>query len=256
MTAPTLSEVLVRRSGIRAVTVVVPARDEGATIGATIASLQRAAARAWSAVGARVDALLVADSCSDDTVARAVARATTLRLRVAHVRLESAGTARSFGAARAVRDLTAAGISLDRGWIATTDADTTVPDTWLLEQLALAAAGYDGVAGTVDLNDWCALTAQAQTSYRRMLREARLGDGQHADVFGANLGVRASALARCGGFPFIEVGEDHALWNRLRRAGCRLVSPVSLSVETSSRRHGRAHGGLADLLAALELGGA
>jgi hypothetical protein len=46
-------------------------------------------------------------------------------------------------------------------------------------------------------------------------------------------------------------GEDHGLWRRLQGAGHPVVQPTDVAVRTSARLHGRAAGGLADLLRAL-----
>jgi hypothetical protein len=139
----------------------------------------------------------------------------------------------------------------ERTWVATTDADTLVPAGWVAGQLRWAARGYDGVAGTVRVSDWGADDDALRERYERMLDEARLPGGTHRDVFGANLGVRADALRAVGGFPAIRIGEDHAVWQRLRERGVPIVQPVDVTVSTSGRRHGRAAGGLADLLRSL-----
>ena len=75
----------------------------------------------------------------------------------------------------------------------------------------------------------------------------------HHHVYGANLGVRADAYLRVGGFPADGSGEDHGLWQRLAAAGYTLVQPVGIRVRTSARLRGRADGGLAGLLRALHL---
>ena len=75
-----------------------------------------------------------------------------------------------------------------------------------------------------------------------------IGDS-HDHVHGANFGMRGSAYCAADGFPDIDVAEDHALWNELRRRKFRLVSPVDLRVSTSTRLVGRAAGGFADTCA-------
>jgi LmbE family N-acetylglucosaminyl deacetylase len=84
--------------------------------------------------------------------------------------------------------------------------------------------------------------------------EAVVVGAEHRHVYGANLGVRADAYLAVGGFPADGAGEDHGLWERLRAAGYPLVSPASPRVTTSARLHGRAEGGLADLLLSLQTG--
>jgi hypothetical protein len=73
-------------------------------------------------------------------------------------------------------------------------------------------------------------------------------------VYGANLGVRADAYLAVGGFGAVATGEDHHLWRRLGQAGYRRSYAAESTVRTSARRHGRAPGGLADLLRSLHVG--
>ena len=221
--------------------------NEGQDIGDCVRSVRAAAEK----VDACATFLLVADRCTDDTVARARRAWGVSGLTVAEVDAGSAGRARHLGATLALDELR--DDELRHAWIATTDADTTVPESWLRDQLALAAEGFDGVAGTIDLRDWDELAPPARERYLAMLRRARRADGQHADVFAANLGVRASALRDCGGFPDVHVGEDHALWDALVRSGRRVTAPAFVKVVTSARLTGRARGGLADLLASLSV---
>ncbi|HWM60142.1 MAG TPA: hypothetical protein VNO83_20115 [Pseudonocardia sp.] len=65
--------------------------------------------------------------------------------------------------------------------------------------------------------------------------------------------MRAAAYARIGGFPAVTSGEEHALLALLRRYGHRVLSPTDVRARTSAR-HGRARGGLADLLLDLATG--
>ncbi len=131
-----------------------------------------------------------------------------------------------------------------------TDADTIVSRDWALDHLRFAADGVEGVAGMADLDAVDHLSAGARRDYLDLMAERANGD-RHSNVYGANLGVRADAYLDVGGFPVDGVGEDHLLWERLRIAGLRIVQPSALRVTTSARLHGRAAGGLADLLHAM-----
>ena len=75
-------------------------------------------------------------------------------------------------------------------------------------------------------------------------------DGSHPHVHGANLGVRADAYLKAGGWSHVETGEDHDLWSRLTEAGLRRLSSSAITVLTSGRRVGRAPNGFAEALAA------
>jgi hypothetical protein len=137
-------------------------------------------------------------------------------------------------------------------WLATTDADTTVPPRWLVRQLAWEERGADGVAGLVDLADGDGLSRRAQRRWRELVDRAGIGI-DHPHVHGANLGMRADVWLAAGGFSHCAVGEDHELWRRARQIGARLVGAPDIVVRTSARTSGRAPGGLAALLAAFEL---
>jgi len=236
-------------TAIEHIHVVIPARNEAEAIADCLAAVAIASSAIPGSM--TVTLTLVADRCADATVSRAVGSwAGKGSLRIIEANAGSAGRARDIGFKSAS---SGADPNLERTWVATTDADSQVPSDWLESHLAYANSGFDGVAGTIDILDWEALPDCAARSYRRMLAEARTADGQHGDVFGANLGIRASALHAVGGFPDVGHGEDHAVWSALRRYGFRLVAPAALVVRTSGRFAGRAHNGLADLLGRLAL---
>lgn len=132
-------------------------------------------------------------------------------------------------------------------WLLHTDADTTVPPDWAVDHLRLAADGAVGVAGSVVLAATAELSPEAWRRHQRIVQDGTDG-ADHRHVYGANLGVRADAYQAVGGFPVDGPGEDHGLWLRLQGAGYPLEQPFALQVRTSARIHGRATGGLADLL--------
>jgi hypothetical protein len=71
-------------------------------------------------------------------------------------------------------------------------------------------------------------------------------------VHGANLGFRASAYLRAGGFPAVPTGEDRALVAALDAAGGRVLRTRALTVVTSARREARAPHGFGDYLTGLD----
>lgn len=253
---------------IAAVGVIVPARDEQERIAACLHSVRQALGQLPQTVSTAVTVVL--DRCRDrtpDIVARLLedwpgaaavrvaalggARAgSALGPEPAHIVAGSGvGAVRDLGVRRALGTLRAH--PPDAVWLLHTDADTTVPPSWVLDHLAHADAGVCGVAGMADLADVDGLSADARRLYREIVREDRLDRGRHHHVYGANLGVRADAYLDVGGFPVDGVGEDHGLWSRLGESGRPLVQPVGVRVRTSARLRGRAAGGLADLLLAL-----
>ena len=156
-----------------------------------------------------------------------------------------AGAARALAASAALERYSGAH---DRCWLANTDADCEVPANWLLDQLAIAARGYVAVAGTVDVDSFVEHEAYVRERFRLTYRVHP--DGTHPHVHGANLGVRADAYLRAGGWADLATGEDHDLWQRLQSDEHLSISDAALQVTTSGRRHGRAPKGFADALAA------
>lgn len=224
---------------IRAVGVVVPAHDEEQHIGPCLRSV-------LAALPVDLDTAVCAvlDRCTDRTAERAPGGVDI----VGNDRAVPVGTLRDRGLRRVLARFAAH--PPEQVWLLSTDADTVVGPDWVRDHLRHARAGAHAVAGLADLDDPAALSPAARLAYGRLLRDGRLTDG-HAHVYGANLGVRADAYLAVGGFPDPPHGEDHALAARLRADGFRLVTAVDGRVRTSARTHGRAAGGLADLLARL-----
>jgi GT2 family glycosyltransferase len=235
---------------ISAVGIVVPARDEQRLI----SSCERDLVVALRHASPRVDwaVCVVADRCTDDTAS--LARATFGDHRDAVVvenhRDLTIGEVRDLGMRHVQAML--AGHPADRVWLLSSDADSTVPPDWVTRHLCVAGNGADAVAGIVELSGYRGLPALVSARYTTVLAQARRPEG-HGNVYAANLGVRASAYRAVGGFGAMSVGEDHDLWRRLRQAGYRCRFVEESVVLTSSRRRGRATGGLADLLHTLHL---
>jgi glycosyltransferase involved in cell wall biosynthesis len=215
-----------------AVGVVIPAKNEAALVSCCIESVLRAG------IAARVTPLiaLVDDGSNDETARVANAAIPPEFGAVYSIQAGNAGAARAFGVERLAAD---SPFRLD--WIATTDADSTVPIDWFERQLRHSHQGADAVAGIVDIGEGPGKLRQAFIqSYRRNV--TRKG---HPHVHGANLGVRLESCLSVGNFRSIPCGEDQDLWLRLRGAGCVLVSDSRSVVRTSPRIQGRAEGGFA-----------
>ncbi|MGW6055478.1 glycosyltransferase [Streptomyces sp. NPDC055189] len=231
-----------------ALAVIVPAHDEARRITACLRSLRVAAAQA---APLRVVLVVAADACTDATAILA-ARAGA---HVVETHGRNVGAARAAGINRALELLADAG---PEAWLAMTDADTTVPADWLTHQAAWARQKYDAVLGTIRLAPDTAnasLVARHDAEYFRTRRHGRAGRGwEHPHVHGANLGVSAAAYCRIGGFAPLPAGEDRDLAARLFATGHRIARTDQHPVHTSARLHGRAPGGLADLLAHLQPG--
>ena len=226
------------RPGVAHVVVVVPVRNEQDLLARCLGSVGAAVDRLrGTAVTARV--VVVLDDCDDDseTIARGfdVERYTV--------------TARSVGAARAIgvaHGLRSAPADRSRTWIACTDADSAVPEHWLTVLVDLADAGADVVVGTVR-PDPADLTAEQLDAWSA----TRVPGRPNGHVHGANLGVRADAYDRVGGFSLQPEHEDVDLVTRLRAdPGTRVVASDAADVVTSGRTHGRTPGGYAGYLRA------
>lgn len=224
---------------IEVVHVVVPARDEAGFLPRTLASLHLAVA-----VATRVDADLevhvtvVLDSCTDASVDIVRRRRWVSALEVAS---GVVGEVRAIGVERA--RVVAGDRDPARVWIACTDADTSVPPRWLVEQLALAGQGCELVVGTVR-PDSADLTDEVLAAWesRHRLREG------HTHVHGANLGFTLAAYDRVGGFEPVRSGEDVRLVGSLQQAGVRWRATARTQVVTSGRRVGRVPDGFSTYL--------
>jgi glycosyltransferase involved in cell wall biosynthesis len=223
---------------IEAVGVVVPAHDEEKLLPACLLALRRAADR----VSTQVRLLVMADSCTDRTVA--VAREAGVR--VVGIGARNVGAARATGMMELLR--TMPGLPPAAVWLATTDADTVVPADWLRRQLGYANQGWDVVLGTVTVADWSEHPQHTPTAFTARYS---FGGEPHPHVHGANLGIRASAYLAAGGFRALRTAEDHALLAAATKAGCSVLRAGDIAVQTSARRHARAPDGFSHLLRTL-----
>jgi glycosyltransferase involved in cell wall biosynthesis len=225
---------------VGAIGIVVPAHDEQHLLPACLSSL-RVAARHPALRAVEVHLVVVLDACSDDSGALAPG--------AVEVQARNVGVARAAGFdAVLARE---AGRAPGELWLATTDADSTVPGDWLAEQLRLAARGAEVVAGTVRVKDWVEQPPAVRHRFERTYGAPGPG---HRHVHGANLGMSASAYLDAGGVPPLALAEDQALVDALRLRARRLVSTGRIPVATSGRRESRTVGGFADHLRGLTAG--
>lgn len=218
---------------IRAGAVIIPARNEEALLPHCLASVRRAVA----AVEVPTHVVVALDSCTDGTARVVAEHPWVIAVSVDAGRV---GVVRAAAVDAALARLT--GVALDEIWLATTDADSRVPHDWLAGQLALAADGWDVVAGTVAVDEWlehpAGVAQQWSASY--------LPVEHHGHVHGANFGCTAAAYVEVGGWPAVAVDEDVALLAALSHK--RVVRTATLPVVTSARHDPRASGGFGDHL--------
>ncbi|WP_026546930.1 glycosyltransferase [Paenarthrobacter nicotinovorans] len=233
-------------AGIRNVAVVMPAHDEEQRLGRALSGLRSALdTLEVEHPGVGVSVTVVLDNCTDNSKEICTAfSASDPRFRNVTVKLRSAGASRDYGVRTALDGLQPPGTETGAGpetvWLANTDADSTVPRHWLVRQVDLANNGTDAVLGSVEpdpadvdpavLGRWLAL---------HPFRE------DHSHIYGANLGIRASAYLAVGGFPLVRSHEDRGLVERLRRHGFTVTSTDSIRVVTSGRTEARAPQGFA-----------
>ena len=240
--------------------VCVPARGERAQLPRLLEALlvQRGLlAGSWCAC-------FLLDGCPDDSAAILEDFARLAPFAVCVEAVEGGGEP---NAGRARRAAMAMGLrrldSLDRGVLLTTDADSAPAPDWIAAARR-ALRGADVVAGRVTRVDPAAdgLQSRLELYYDRLYALRRTLDPlpwepepRHHFTGGANLGLRAAAYVGLGGFAELACGEDAALVDDAVRAGLRVRRDARVVVVTSSRRDGRAPGGLAAALRAIDLGG-
>ncbi|MEN2741701.1 glycosyltransferase [Microbacterium sp. X-17] len=217
------------------VLVVIPARNEESTLGACLESV--AAARAAVPVPSTV--VVVLDACTDGSAG--VARRFP---DVIVIERDHANVGRSRHDA-VVAGLCASTVPTDRTWLAFTDADSVVPDFWLREHLD-GAAGSDAYVGAV-----VPRLDELDEARRRAWKRSHPPGATLGHVHGANLGVRADAYTRVGGFLPLFIGEDVDLVARLRAARYTIAESERHPVTTSGRLTGRAPDGYAAYLRGL-----
>lgn len=233
------------RPRVGRVAVVMPAHNEDRHLHRALTAL-RAAADALERCHPEVTTSItvVLDSCTDQS-AEITARHVSAdpRLSAVEVRLRSIGASRAAGVNAA---LTPPNLTNGRIWLANTDADSAVPEHWLVRQVELADAGTDVILGSVEPDP----AGMDPLILRRWLARHPFRE-DHPHIYGANFGVRASAYFAVGGFPRLHAHEDRTLAERLRLHDFAVTATDSVRVLTSGRTHARAPQGFGTYLRAL-----
>lgn len=233
---------------IERIDVVVPARNEEKLLGACLESVLVAADALPGRIRTRVAVVL--DDCTDGSLG--VARSFGSRVRIVQASFANVGRARAAG----VEELLDSSVARRRHWIASTDADSVVPRTWLRQHRKAADAGALLALGNV-----LPRATDLDEAVLQAWREAHRQPERH--VYGANLGVRVDAYLLAGGFPPLSSGEDEALVTAVEALDPGLLPvlgvvgeappPLVLDldgapVDTSGRTDGRTTGGFAGFL--------
>ncbi|MCB5272789.1 hypothetical protein BJG92_00292 [Arthrobacter sp. SO5] len=236
---------------------MMPAHNEGEHLEAALLAVRRAAdALRRIRPEIAVSVIVVLDSCTDESAGIAARWvAADRRFSALEVRFQSAGASREAG-------IRAAGIGAPRRrppgerrtpppwpgrtWLANTDADSRVPENWLVRQVEFAEAGADAVLGSVEPDP-----AGMDPELLRRWRERHPFEEDHPHVYGANFGVRASAYLAAGGFPKLAAHEDRSLVQSLRSRAFTVTATDSMRVLTSGRTQSRAPHGFGAYLRSL-----
>lgn len=221
------------RDAVEHVVVVIPAYDEQGTVAAAVTAVNVSAAE----LRVGVDVVVVANGCTDDTVSLA----RRAGARVVELDRPNVGAARAAGCAWALGRTE----QVNRLWIATTDADSTVPIGWLRAHVE-ASRRADVLLGTIELDE---VEARRHRSWTERYAQ-NVGAGRHDHVHGASLGVRGSAYVHAGGFHDLTAHEDVDLVDRLVATGAVLAWDSSVPVTTSARHASRVADGVGPDLAA------
>ena len=211
--------------------IIVPAHNEEASIGHCIESLLAAATHPLLK-GEDVQIVIVMDACTDATL-QVVAGSPAQGMAVEY---RNVGRCRAAGA-----DLL---IQQGARWLAFTDADTTVPACWLVDQLRF---NTDVVCGTVRVEDWSHHTDAVRARYDSLYNPVE----GHQHIHGANLGVDAHAYQRVGGFKPLMAHEDIQLITDLKAAGTSITWTTVNCVTTSARLDSKCREGFGDCLRSL-----
>jgi Glycosyl transferase family 2 len=223
---------------IDAVGVVLPVHDEEELLPGALQALEMAVNALSPSISCRVAVVL--DHCVD--ASSAIAHCWGVRFGALVIRREckSVGLARRAGGLA----LLARWPEKDSAqvWLATTDADSRVPQDWLTVQLEAHSSGADLWAGRVSL-------AEESATVRRWTERYAV---ERDPIHGASLGFSAALYTQLGGFRSLCSGEDRDFHDRGVAAGFRIAYDFRAAVTTSSRRMGRAPGGFASVLDTVE----
>ncbi len=246
---------------VATIAVCIPVRDERALLPSLLDALDQQTGVDL----ARVCICFFFDGCEDDGYNFVRKRTAGLAYDVALAmgpRLPKPNAGRARSAAMAVGLAHVARAS--GGLLLTTDADSEPHADWL-SAACRALQTADIVAGRIvrDGGGRDPVQTRIEAYFDRLYALRRSIDPVdwepvdcHHFTGGANLGFRASAYQALGGFAPRASGEDALMIDDAGRAGLRVSRDARVLVTTSSRRDGRAMGGLASALAVLDSDGA
>jgi hypothetical protein len=185
--------------------VVVPAHNEVANLRRCLRALTTAAA----CVPMPAVVVVVLDACDDGSDGYAGQFGPDVQFLSIDAGNVGAARAAGFEYSKTL----CSGVEPTHTWYATTDADSVVGADWLLKMTASEA---DMVLGVVRIPVWRHFPAEVA---RRYLRAYHRKKQLHNHIHGANMGFRADAYWRVGGFRALPTGEDVELVERFEAGG-------------------------------------
>jgi hypothetical protein len=245
--------------------VIIPAKDEAASLPATLAALAAQTTLTGQTLPAgMLEVIVLANNCLDRTAAvvrQAARRHPNLVLHVAEVTIPRA-QAHVGRARRLLLDEAAQRLESTvgpTGVLLSTDADTLVASTWLAATLREIEAGAEAVGGRILTQAAAAVEPcpvrriqLRDAAYRVLLR--RLEDcidpaatdrwPCHHQHYGASLALTVRAYRTVGGLPAVPFLEDESLWQLLLQHDLPVRHSPHVQVYTSPRRSGRVEVGL------------
>ena len=245
--------------------VLIPAKDEAATLPATLAALAAQTTFGGECLPqGMLEVIVLANNCLDRTAAavrQAAQRHPNLVVHVAEVHLPRVhahvGRARRLLLDEAARRLeTTIGRT---GVLLNTDADTLAASTWLAANLREIEHGAEAVGGriltqTPPAAEPCPVRRiqVRDAAYRVLLRQLEdcldpcAADRwpSHHQHYGASLALTVRAYRQVGGIPAVPFLEDESLWRLLCAHDLPVRHSTLAQVYTSPRRCGRVEVGL------------
>ncbi|KQP31069.1 glycosyl transferase [Methylobacterium sp. Leaf104] len=243
--------------------VCVPARNEADALPRLLQSLDR---QEGIHDGARLRVVVLANNCTDETVARLRAMESNAQIKNLALRIIEAeiapphahvGTARRRALDAGVAWLEQDGIA--DGVLLSTDADAVAPPDWVAANLR-ALRNAEIVGGRLVLHGeqpagdprLAALHARIEQYWVAVRRLEEVFDPpahdpapRHGDHVAASLALHVDLYRRVGGLPVLPCGEDNALVARVRWHGGRVRHCPRVSIAVSDRGTGRVTGGMA-----------
>ncbi|WP_082359280.1 glycosyltransferase family 2 protein [Bosea sp. AAP35] len=246
--------------------VCIPAKDEEARLPVLLDALAR------QTIADRIAVVICLNNTTDRSRQRIEAMNTIHSTRLDLIVDECIfppGQAHAGTARRRAMDMGAALLRPD-GILITTDADARPPVDWIATTLAAFQQGADIVGGRLALDEAEELSgplAAARALCDRYWEHVRAIEDaidplawdpapRHGDHTGGSLAMTRRLYEACGGVPLLPTGEDRALVAAAVMAGGRLRHAPEVWTRVSARRDGRAAGGMATAMSALEARGA